>query len=159
MTAGSYCKARRFAGAVSGPRRSIGRMARAVTGTLFAVVATALLLAGCGDSHAREVPSFTRRRSRSRSRLTEASSKIALDANKTTPYAWRFTHPIDATVVQFDHRKYETDSGSEGIVGAGGTETFTFYAVGSGKAKIDLAYKEINTGKVADAVTANVTVR
>jgi len=63
---------------------------------------------------------------------------IRLTSNPTTGYRWEFSAPPEEAVVKFVSRYYEP--AGTGLVGAGGTETWTFKAVARGKAVIFLHY-------------------
>jgi inhibitor of cysteine peptidase len=67
---------------------------------------------------------------------------IALDANATTGYNWSQTVG-DKTVVTFVGNAYETEVHDPQVVGGGGTDTFTFKAVGKGTTTITLAYARL----------------
>ncbi len=65
---------------------------------------------------------------------------LTLVSNPTTGYSWQVME-VDATVlVQDGEPEYQQSPGSEGLVGAGGTETFRFKAIGKGETKLNLGY-------------------
>ncbi len=65
---------------------------------------------------------------------------LTLVSNPTTGYSWQVMEIDSAILVQDGEPEYKQSSGSEGLVGAGGTETFRFKAVGSGKTTLNLGY-------------------
>lgn len=65
---------------------------------------------------------------------------VTLDSNVTTGYSWQVTELDQAVLVQEGEPEYKQAPGSEGSVGAGGTETFRFKAVGSGTTSLGLGY-------------------
>jgi len=64
---------------------------------------------------------------------------IALDANMTTGYNWSQTIK-DTNVVAYVDNAYVAAASDPQIVGGGGTDTFTFKAVGKGTTTITLFY-------------------
>ena len=65
---------------------------------------------------------------------------ITLESNLTTGYSWQVMEVDEAVLVQEGEPEYKQSPGSEGLVGAGGTETFRFKAVGTGETKLGLGY-------------------
>jgi inhibitor of cysteine peptidase len=65
---------------------------------------------------------------------------LTLVSNPTTGYSWQVMDIDNAVLVQDGEPEYKQSSGSEGLVGAGGTETFHFKAVGSGETTLNLGY-------------------
>jgi predicted secreted protein len=102
----------------------------------LAVVLIALA-AGCGDDE----PSVEVFEDPSSIEVDDgAEFAIALDSNPTTGYEWRVAGEPDESVFEFVGSEYEQDPGSEGLDGAGGTQTLSFRATGPGKATIELEY-------------------
>ena len=65
---------------------------------------------------------------------------LTLVSNPTTGYSWQVMD-IDKTILaQNGESEYKQAPGSEGLVGAGGTETFQFKVVGSGETTLKLGY-------------------
>lgn len=65
---------------------------------------------------------------------------VTLESNPTTGYSWQVVQ-LDQTVLSADGEpEYKQDSGSEGVAGAGGTQTFRFKAMNSGKTSLELGY-------------------
>jgi inhibitor of cysteine peptidase len=65
---------------------------------------------------------------------------IALDSNHTTGYMWY--EDYDASFLQLLGHKYEQLPSGEGLVGAGGTESFEFKALKQGDTEIKMVYKQ-----------------
>ena len=65
---------------------------------------------------------------------------VTLESNPTTGYSWQVMEIDNAILIQDGDPEYKQSSGSDGLVGAGGTETFHFRAVGSGNASLELGY-------------------
>jgi inhibitor of cysteine peptidase len=65
---------------------------------------------------------------------------ITLESNPTTGYSWQVMEIDHAILVQDGDPEYKQASGSEGLVGAGGTETFHFRAIGSGTTTLNMGY-------------------
>lgn len=65
---------------------------------------------------------------------------VTLESNPTTGYSWQVMELDKAILVQDGDPEYKQSPGSGGLVGAGGTETFRFKAVGSGKTSLELGY-------------------
>jgi inhibitor of cysteine peptidase len=65
---------------------------------------------------------------------------LTLVSNPTTGYSWQVMEIDSAVLVQDGEPEYKQSPGSEGLVGAGGTETFHFKAVGNGKTTLNLGY-------------------
>ena len=68
------------------------------------------------------------------------SLTITLESNITTGYSWQVLE-IDPTILsQEGDPEYRQSPGSEGLVGAGGAETFHFKAAASGETTLKLGY-------------------
>ena len=81
---------------------------------------------------------------------------IALDANATTGYNWSQTIG-DKTVVTFVGNEYVAEVRDPQVAGGGGTDTFTFKAVGKGTTTITLTYAR-PWESVPPAQTRTITV-
>ena len=64
---------------------------------------------------------------------------ISLDANPTTGFEWRLATPLNEKVVALVGHAYQPPDNSR--IGAGGTDVWTFKAVGSGSTTIILEYR------------------
>lgn len=65
---------------------------------------------------------------------------IALESNPTTGYSWQLAGDLDEEIVEEIGSEYVQEPGSEEMVGAGGTEYWTFKASGAGETTISLEY-------------------
>lgn len=65
---------------------------------------------------------------------------LTLESNPTTGYSWQVMELDNAVLTQEGDPKYKQSSGAEGLVGAGGTETFRFKTIGSGETSLSLGY-------------------
>jgi inhibitor of cysteine peptidase len=65
---------------------------------------------------------------------------LTLDSNPTTGYSWQVMEIDNAVLVQNGDPEYKQSAGSEGLVGAGGTETFHFNVVGTETTTLELGY-------------------
>lgn len=65
---------------------------------------------------------------------------LTLASNPTTGYSWQVMEIDAAILVQDGDPEYKQSPGSEGLVGAGGTETFRFKAVSAGTTSLNLGY-------------------
>ncbi|MCX6062799.1 MAG: protease inhibitor I42 family protein [Caldiserica bacterium] len=81
---------------------------------------------------------------------------IALDANMTTGYNWSQTIK-DTSVIAYVDNAYVAAATDPQIVGGGGTDTFTFKAVGKGTTTITLYYAR-PWESVPPAQTRTITV-
>jgi inhibitor of cysteine peptidase len=81
---------------------------------------------------------------------------IALDANATTGYNWSQTIK-DTNMVAYVDNAYVAEARDPQVVGGGGTDTFTFKAVGKGTTTITLAYAR-PWESVPPAKTRTITV-
>jgi predicted secreted protein len=63
---------------------------------------------------------------------------LKLRSNPTTGYMWELAESLNERIVRFVGREYQTDITDR--VGAGGTEIWTFRAVGTGEEQIRLKY-------------------
>lgn len=81
---------------------------------------------------------------------------IALDANATTGYNWSQTTK-NTNVVAYVDNAYVAEARDPQVVGGGGTDTFTFKAVGEGTTTITLAYAR-PWESVPPAQTRTITV-
>jgi inhibitor of cysteine peptidase len=65
---------------------------------------------------------------------------LTLNSNPTTGYSWHVMEIDNAILAQQGDPEYKQASGTEGLVGAGGTETFHFKASGAGSVTLKLGY-------------------
>jgi len=65
---------------------------------------------------------------------------VTLESNPTTGYSWQVMDLDQTVLVQDGQPEYKQAPSSEGLVGAGGTETFHFKAVGPGEGSLSMGY-------------------
>ena len=65
---------------------------------------------------------------------------LTLESNPTTGYSWQVMEIDNRVLIQDGDPEYKQFSSSEGLVGAGGTETFRFKVVGTGTTTLGLGY-------------------
>jgi inhibitor of cysteine peptidase len=85
---------------------------------------------------------------------------ITLPSNQTTGYSWRLGIQLNKSILTFVGSQYNAPSNT-GMVGQGGTETWTFQAAGRGKQSITMEYArpwETNTAPAKTQVFS-VTVQ
>lgn len=63
---------------------------------------------------------------------------ITLESNPTTGYQWQLAKQLNETILEFIGSEYKPSE--SGLIGAGGTEVWTFKAVNSGTTEISLKY-------------------
>jgi len=63
---------------------------------------------------------------------------IALPANRTTGFSWALEDPLDASIVAFRTKHYV--AATTKLMGAPGSETWSFAVLGRGRALISLKY-------------------
>lgn len=83
---------------------------------------------------------------------------VNLDANPTTGYRWRLADGLDQQVVKPVDQVYEPRAAPPGLVGSGGTDHWTFEAVGAGTTALTLEYVGPGTSAPV-ARTFTLTVR
>lgn len=86
---------------------------------------------------------------------------VELISNPTTGYSWQVLELDAGVLAQQGEPEYVEDSQSEGLVGAGGTETFRFEALLAGQTTLSLGYLrpwEENVDPI-ETFTITVTVR
>jgi inhibitor of cysteine peptidase len=84
---------------------------------------------------------------------------VELESNPSTGYTWQLQKGLDTAVVEQVSQRYEQDEGTENMVGAGGTDTWTFRAVGPGKTTIALDYlRTFEEGSTTSTFTITVVV-
>ena len=83
---------------------------------------------------------------------------ISLDANPTTGYTWQQVPGLDTSVVSYVSEDYEQAPAASPVVGGGGTDTWTFQAVGEGTTTIALGYQRSGDTTAAESFTVTVTV-
>jgi len=65
---------------------------------------------------------------------------VTLVSNPTTGYSWQVMEIDNAILIQDGDPEYKQSPGSQGLVGAGGTETFRFKVIVTGETNLSLGY-------------------
>jgi inhibitor of cysteine peptidase len=104
---------------------------------LWIVAVLLILTAGCGGKGAQPPVEESDPTQPIEVRVGE-EFVIILKANPTTGYQWQLAQPLDEGKVELVGSEYKAPEGDR--VGAGGTEVWTFKAVGAGKTTIALEY-------------------
>ena len=81
---------------------------------------------------------------------------IAVDSNPTTGYDWEASY--DDNMLSLVEEEYTTDK-EPGLVGAGGTQYFTFKALNEGNTEITLTYKRSWETDYAEQKVFNVNIK
>ena len=103
---------------------------------LVGVVLVSCLAAGCGaEVKAYSDPDQTIEVNAG----TQFDVFISLESNPTTGYSWVPVYNQDELALVDED--YQQDENSQGLVGAGGTQTFRFKALKSGQTQITMSYQ------------------
>jgi inhibitor of cysteine peptidase len=127
---------------------------------LAASLAAALLAAACAGSGS-DVATTQLTAADSGSAIQVADGErivISLEANPTTGYSWQQVPGLDGSVVTLISEAYEQDEAEPNMVGVGGTDVWTYEAVGPGTTTIALTYVQASDPTAAESFTVNVTV-
>jgi inhibitor of cysteine peptidase len=81
--------------------------------------------------------------------------RIELCANPSTGYEWDYEMTVDGIVAEEDH---DYDEPEDDLVGAPGTEFWTFEAVNSGNTEITMEYAPPGAGNTEDSWTLVMVV-
>ncbi|MDY6911539.1 MAG: protease inhibitor I42 family protein [Chloroflexota bacterium] len=123
----------------------MNRIIRNVIVSLFVIAALLISLIGCTTEKPQEGwdPS--------QPIITDIGKKfiVTLESNHTTGYKWQLAEELDESIIELVNSEYQAPETDE--VGVGGTEVWTFKAVGKGKTEISMEY--IRSG-AEDAVPA-----
>ncbi len=85
---------------------------------------------------------------------------VQLKSNPSTGYNWEVTD-LPSVLEQQGEEIYEQDPGTEGVIGAGGTENFRFLAVEEGSGELRLHYVRPweDSAVIAEEFVLEVVVR
>ena len=84
---------------------------------------------------------------------------ITLESNPTTGFGWELAEPIDENLLTLVESGYEPGADAEtGLVGAGGTEVWSFETLATGGTTITMEYSRPWDGGEKAAETFEVTV-
>lgn len=82
---------------------------------------------------------------------------LSVPANPSTGYEWALTTPPDPAMLRSTGHRYTPDPDAEGATGVGGTDLWTFTAVGPGQTSLTLTYAR-PSAPTADATTTTFHV-
>lgn len=112
---------------------------------LLSCTAAALIMATCQQS----VPACTRSdllcalsAKNCRTGCIPDTITISLDANYTTPFKWSYTMSNEG-VLEETCSRYVSDLNPTGLTGVGGTQYYTFKAVGDGTVTLNFSYNHV----------------
>lgn len=126
---------------------------------LAALLAASLLLAGCGGGAAGPENVYIADEADNGQTVTMAAGdvlQIMLAENPTTGYTWAVVTNDEAVLRPSDDPAYEAESDA---IGAGGTRTFLFDAVGAGTSVLRLVNARQQATAVEPAATFELTVQ
>jgi inhibitor of cysteine peptidase len=84
---------------------------------------------------------------------------VTLESNPSTGFGWQIGEAPDAAVLAQVGEPTYSPGGEAGMIGAGGSQVFTFVATGVGETGFTLAYRRSWEGGATDQFTLGVTVR
>lgn len=116
-------------------------------------------LAGCGGGEAAPENVFIADEADNGQAVTMAVGdvlQLMLPENPTTGYTWAVVTNDEAVLQESDAPAYETDSDA---IGAGGTKTYLFQAVGAGTSVLRLVNARQQETAVEPAATFELTVQ
>ena len=116
-------------------------------------VLLAVVLAGCAAQTSREGPPPAA--------ITVSAGEqfdIRLPSNPTTGYRWQVDGKLNMRIVRLVDTRFEPTAPDPAVLGAGGTEIFTFVGVAAGTSRIKLVYLRPWEKGIAPARTAEYTV-
>jgi inhibitor of cysteine peptidase len=137
-------------------------MRRSILLGAFFLIAAATVTAACGGKDSNKFPAEVQ--------LTDADDGstiqlaiggrliVALQSNPTTGFGWSVGEVSDPQLEVQGEPAYVPAGSTTPVVGAGGTEVFTFTANDKGTAKLILEYKRSFEPGVPPQQTFNVTV-
>jgi inhibitor of cysteine peptidase len=132
---------------------------RGILAVASAALLSILLAAACGSNE----PTTIALTAASSGSTVEATVRdpivIRLEANLTTGYSWQLQPGLDEAVVTFVQEAYEQAPATSGLVGAGGTQTLEFKAVGVGSTSVSLAYQQTGSGHLGATFSVRIDVR
>ncbi|MGH8445303.1 MAG: protease inhibitor I42 family protein [Solimonas sp.] len=121
-------------------------------------------LAACdGGSRHRDTVTVTEADAGKTVQLSAGQSlEVRLESNPTTGYRWQLTLPDDAPLRQHGEPEYQAGAYAEGIVGAGGVETWRFDAARAGRVGLRFEYRRpfeqgLPPGKTVEVVVEVVS--
>ena len=138
-------------------------MKRLFTGlSLMAALLVATSLAACGDDDDdgadKEVQLSEADNGKTVTVALGREVVVALASNPTTGYSWAVVRPEPANLELQGEPHYVAANPPTPVVGAGGTEVFTFKATKSGTSTLSMAYRRSFEPTAPPAKTFTVTV-
>lgn len=110
-------------------------MINSARGMLVLLLLAGLLLAGCGPKEFRDAENGG-----AVELQVGETMRVTLASNPTTGYSWQILTNDPQVLEPQGEPVYRSDPSAQGLVGAGGTETFTFVARQPGTVKLALGY-------------------
>jgi inhibitor of cysteine peptidase len=107
---------------------------------LILIVATVLVLAACGGGEPGAVELTAADSGTTVTLEAGQQVEISLESNASTGFQWNLAGEPDAAVLELVSSTYVEPETSDDVVGAPGTEIWTFEAVGTGTTSVELAY-------------------
>ncbi|UCB42864.1 MAG: protease inhibitor I42 family protein [Dehalococcoidales bacterium] len=84
---------------------------------------------------------------------------ITLESNPTTGFGWQLSEPIDEGLLALIESRYEPgENAQQGMVGAGGSEVWTFETLATGETTISMEYSRPWEGGEEAVETFEITV-
>ncbi len=119
------------------------------------LVSILLLMVGCAASEVQVNESHNgSQRELSRGQILI----VTLESNPTTGFSWQVAEIDPIILRQSGAAAYESSDKTGLLVGAGGTETFRFEAIGAGKTILELVYRRPWEKDVPPAQTFSVEI-
>jgi inhibitor of cysteine peptidase len=85
---------------------------------------------------------------------------VALTSNASTGYAWHVRDPLPSQLTQSGEARYVPPGSTEPVVGAPGTEVFTFRAISAGTAELTLDYvRSFEDGDPASTYAVTIEIK
>lgn len=137
---------------------SIKRRRLPLVAALAAFVAGGTLMAACGDDGAGEIQLGETDNGRTVSIEKSGRLVVSLPSNPSTGFSWTVAATEPRLLEMQGEPKYVPPKSTPPVVGAAGTQVFTFKAVATGTARLDLIYSRTFEKGVPPEKTFSVTV-
>lgn len=140
-------------------RRAVPRLAIAAAFVLLAGVVLAAYLVSQEEGEGPAEVEVTERDNGSTVALSRDDSLVvALVSNPSTGFSWHVKDGSDAGLILVDGPRYVPPGSTGPVVGAAGTEVFTFEASKTGTTELVLEYRRVFEPTVPAAQTFRITV-
>lgn len=136
---------------------------------VFVVAAlVGVLAAGCGGGGSKTTPTTTPSKGTVKTYTIADKSITAkvgetfiieLESNPTTGYQWSITGPLSPALQKVSSQYVPSKTTSSNVVGSGGVEKWTFKAVGTGDAVIQMEYLQAGSNQSGGNANFDVTVK